>query len=326
MKEVYMKNLLTFTTASGKTQLRGYVKVALGLFVILAVLFGVNAYNRYQMVSDVMAAPRPLDVNLIPAPTEHVAGPVSLVEQCPSNPADWTLTENVSVPGSNLKGLFPQCVYDQLDKTAAWFYATSVFGYSRQGAADLFGFASIPIKYQFETGGITVITDFKDEPQKVNLRFPSDYAGLKEWRIDENGHPAVEFAFSGCFRTSSMSGGEVISWGEGYPVVCQYFADFQTRHLISDANGKTLTISGSENVRRSMWFGYAGGGAWVFLGRASGWDVDFLQIPNRGPSSLNPTMMAEKYSIIPLPLPENWIAFTGQEFVDAFLKELNGSE
>lgn len=321
-----MKKLLTFTTASGKTQLRGYVKIALGLFVILVVLFGVNAYNRHQMVSEVMAAPRPLDTSLIPAPTEQVAAQVSPVEKCPSNPADWTLTENVSAPGSNLKGLSPECVRDQLHETAAWYYATSVFGYSRKEAADLFGFSNIPMDYQFDTGGITVVTDIKDEPQKVNLRFPSDNPSLKEWRIDSGGMPAVEFTFSGCFRTSSMSGGEVVAWGEGYPVVCQYFADFRTRHLISDANGKILTINGHQNLRRPMWFGYAGRGNWVFLGDAPEWDIDLSQIRNRGASTINPTVMAEKYKVNSLPLPENWTTFTDQEFVDAFLQELNGSE
>lgn len=321
-----MKNLLTFTTASGKTQLRGYVKVALGLFVILVVLFGVNAYNRHQMVSEVMADPRPLDPSLIPAPTEEVAAPVSPVEECPSNPADWTLTENVSVPGSNLKGLSPQCVHDQLDKVAAWFYATSVFGYSRKDAADLFGFSSIPMEYQFESGGILVVTDFKDEPQKVDLRFPSDNTGLREWRIDASGNPAVEFTFSGCFRTSSMNGGEVVSWGDGNPVVCQYSGDFQTKHYISDVNGKALTINGSENMRRLMWFGYAGDGSWVFLGFAKDWEYDLSQIQNRGASTINPSVMAKVYRVTVLPLPGNWTAYTGQEFVDAFLKELDISE
>lgn len=321
-----MKNLLTFTTASGKTQLRGYVKVALGLFVILVVLFGVNAYNHNQMVSEVMAAPRPLDTNLIPTPTEQVVAPVAQVEECPSNPADWTLAENVSVPGSNLKGLSPQCIYDQLDKTAAWFYATYELGYSRSKAASLFGFSTIPMEYQFETSGITVITDFKEEHQKVDLRFPSDNTGLKEWRVDANGNQSVEFTFSGCFRTSSMSGGEVVSWGNGYPVLCQYFIDSQTRHYVANVNGKVLTVSGVENVRRPMWFGYNSNGNWVFLGIAKDWEYDLFQIQNRGASTLNPAVMAEKYGVSPLPLPENWTAFTGQEFVDAFLNELDISE
>src|SRR5688572_25173281 len=95
---------------------------------------GVGLYNRYQMVSEVMAPPRPLDASLIPTPTEQIAGAVSPYEECSSNSADWTLTENLSAPGSNLKGLTPQCAYAQLDKTAAWFYATYVLGYSRSDA------------------------------------------------------------------------------------------------------------------------------------------------------------------------------------------------
>ncbi|HSG44880.1 MAG TPA: hypothetical protein VLA72_17165 [Anaerolineales bacterium] len=320
-----MKNLLIFTTATGKNQLRGYVKVALGLFVILVVLLGVNAYNRKQMVSDVMAAPRPLDAAFIPVPTDQVVEPVAQVEECSSNPADWTLTENRSVPGSNLKGLSPHCAYDQLDRTAAWFYATYVLGHSRSDAANLLGFSNIPISYSFGVGQISVLTDYKDKPQKVDLRFPSNNSGLSEWRINASGQPAVEFTFSGCFRTSSLSGGEVVSWGDGYPVVCQYSGDFQTKHYIGSVNDNVVTASGTENVRRFMWFGYAGDGDWVFLGIAKDWEFDLSQIQNHETSTINPTSIVGKYDIRFLPLPENWTAFTGQDLADAFLKELRES-
>jgi hypothetical protein len=88
--------------------LRGYVKVALGLFVILVVLFGVNAYNRNQMISEVMAAPHPLDTNLIPAPTEQVAAPVSIVEECPNPLIDFD--RECLGAGSNFKGLSSMCL------------------------------------------------------------------------------------------------------------------------------------------------------------------------------------------------------------------------
>jgi hypothetical protein len=328
-KEILVKKFLEsllYRDGGGKRKLRDYVKVALLILVLVISLIAVSTYNHYQMVSPIMAAARPLDAGLIPTPTKQIAGSVSQVEECPSNPVDWTLTENMSVPGSNLKGLAPQCAYDQLEKTAAWYYATSVFGYTREEATHLFGFSSIPMAYQFEAGGINVVTDFNNEPQKVNLRFPSDNTGLKEWRIDTKGGSAVEFTFSGCFRTSSMSGAEVVSWGDGHPLVCQYSGDFQTRHYISDVNGKTLTISGHENVRRLLWFGYTGHGKWVFLGIAKDWEYDLSQIRSRGTSTINMSMMAEKYDMDPLPLPENWSAFTGQEFVDAFLEELDLSE
>ena len=324
MKKIF--EILTYADGGGIRRLRDYVKVTLGILVLVLVVGVVGVYNHNQMISEVMEAPRPLDVNLIPTPTEQVLIPVSQILECPANPADWALADNVSVSGSNLKGLSPQCVFDQLDKTVAWYYATSVFGYSRKDAADLFGFSRIPMEYQFETGGIRVVTDFKVEPQKVALRFPSDNTGLKEWRLDTNGRPAVEFIFNGCSRTTSMSGGEVFSWGGAYPVVCQYSGDFLTKYYISDVNGKTLTISGSENVRRFMWFGYAGNGNWVLLGIAKDWEYDLSQIQNRGASTINPSVMAENYGITPLALPDNWTAFTGQEFVDAFLEELDISE
>lgn len=326
MKDVSMKNLLIFTTASGTTQLRGYVKVALGLFVILVALFGVNAYNRNQMVTEVMATPRPLEAGQMPAPTERAFVPVQpIAEECPSDPADWTLTQNTSMPGSNLKGLSPQCVYDQLDKTAAWLYATYVLGYSRMDAANLLGFSNPPISYSFGVGQISVVTDYKDEPQKVDLRFPSNNTGLSEWRIDANGSPAVQFAFEGCFRTSSMNGGEVVSWGDGYAVVCQYSGDFRTKHYVGSVNGKVVTASGSENVRRFMWFGYDGHGNWVFLGLAKDWEYDLSQLQDRDGFAINPAVMVDKYGLTVLPLPENWITFTGPEFSNAFLNELRGS-
>jgi hypothetical protein len=174
-------------------------------------------------------------------------------------------------------------------------------------------------------GQITVLTDYKDEPQKVNLRFPSDNTGLSEWRIDSSGQPAVEFTFSGCFRTSSMIGGQIVSWGDGYSIVCQYSGDFQTQHYVGNVNGTVVSAGGSENVRRIMWFGYAGNGSWAFLGLAKDWEYDLSQIQDPGKSTINPTMMTENFDISFLPLPENWIEFSGKEFADAFLKELRES-
>ena len=324
MKKIF--ETLIYTDGGGKRRLRDYVKVALIILVLIIGVIAVGVNNHYQMVSEIMAEPRPLDASLIATPTEQVAEPVSQIEECPSNPAYWTLTENVSVPGSNLKELTPQCVYDQLDKTAAWLYATYVLGYSRQEAVNLFGLSVIPMEYHYDDGGITVVTDFKDEPQRVNLRFPNDNMGLREWRINAKGNSAIEFTFSGCFRTSTISGGEVGTWGNGYPVVCQYFMDSRSGYYVANANEKLLTVGNDKNVRRPLWFGYNSNGNWAFLGIAKEWDVDLAQIPNRGVSTINPTVMVQKFGISPQSLPENWSTFTGQEFVDAFLKELDTSK
>ena len=318
-------SLLTYRDGGGKRRLRDYVKVTLGILMLVVAVSAVGLYNHYQLVAEVMSAPHPLDIGLIPSPTEEIAEPVSPVEQCPSNPSDWTLTDSL-LPGSNLKGIAPQCVPDSLERAAAWFYSTSVFGKSRSEATRLLGFSNIPIAYSFNIGQLTVLTDFKDEPQKVDLRFPSDNSNLAEWRIDSNERPAAELSFSGCFRTTKIDGGKVISWGDGYPVVCQYSGDFRSGYYVGNVNGKVVTAPSDKNVRRFMWFGYAGNGNWIFLGIARDWEYDLSQIQNRGTSTINPDVMNEKYGINSSQLPENWIAFAGQEYADAFLKELRESK
>ncbi len=101
------------------------MKVAIWIFVLVAAVGAVALVNRHQMVSQVMATPRPLDSSLIPTQTAVVSAPILPAEACPSDPASWTLSDQVSSPGSNLKLLAPQCVYDNLEKTAAWVYATT---------------------------------------------------------------------------------------------------------------------------------------------------------------------------------------------------------
>lgn len=52
------------------------------------------------------------------------------------------------------------------------------------------------------------------------------------------------------------------------------------------------------------------------------WDVELSQLQERGPSTINPTSMAENYGISLLPLPPEWHSAVGQEFTDAFVAEL----
>lgn len=122
-----MNNQFTYSTRTG-SKMRGYVKVAFVIFLVIGAIGVVAAVNRNQIVTKVMATPRPLDANLIPTKTAVVAAPAVLVEECPSDPASWTLSDQPMAFGSNLKALTPQCVYDNLEKTAAWVYATTALG------------------------------------------------------------------------------------------------------------------------------------------------------------------------------------------------------
>ena len=317
-----MNNQFTYSTRTGN-KIRTYMTVAIWIFIIVAAIGVVALVNRNRMVSQVMATPRPLDSNLIPTETALVTAPIIPVEGCPSDPAGWTLSDQAVLPGSNLKVISPQCVYDNLEKTAAWVYATTALGYTRANAAAALGLQSNTLITNL--GSVTVLTDFKDEPQAVEVISAVNNSQLAEWRVNTNGQTGLEMSFSGCFSTSTLTGGQIVSWGNGYPVVCQFFADHRTQYLVSSANGKFLTIESAKNVRRPMWFGYIGNGNWTWIGSGKVWDVDLSQIPVQT-STLTATAMAEKYGLTALPLPQNWQTAVGQEYTDAFLAELKSSQ
>jgi hypothetical protein len=317
-----MNNQFAYATRTGN-KMRTYVKVAIWIFVLVAAIGVVAAVNRNQLTSKVMATPHPLDAHLISTETAIVAVPIIPVEECPSDPASWTLSGNPVAPGSNHKMLAPQCVYDKLEKTAAWVYATTALGYTRTDAA-----AALDLEHNAlitNLANVTVLTDFNDKPQTVEVISAVNNSKLAEWRVNANGETGLEMSFSGCFTTSKLEGGQIVSWGNGYPVVCQFFADYRTQYLVSDANGRLLTIDSSKNVRRPMWFGYIGNGNWTWIGSSGVWDVDLSQLSLQE-STLTTTVMAEKYGLVALPLPENWQIAVSQEFSDAFLAELNSSQ
>ena len=196
-----MNNQFTYSTRTGN-KMRTYVKVAIWIFVLVAAIGVVAAVNRHQMVSEVMATPRPLESNLIPTQTAVVAAPIIPVEGCPSDPASWTLSDQVTSPGSNLKVIAPQCVYDNLEKTAAWVYATTALGYTRADAAAALGLQSNTLITNLAS--VTVLTDFNDEPQAVEVISAVNNSRLAEWRVNANGQTGLEMSFSGCFSTSKL--------------------------------------------------------------------------------------------------------------------------
>lgn len=315
-----MNNQFTYSIRIGN-KMRSYVKVAIWIFVLVAAIGVVAAVNRNQMISQVMATPRPLDTNLIPTETAVVTAPIIPVEDCPSDPASWTLSENATVPTSNLKALGPQCVYDKLEKTVAWAYATTGLGYTRADAAaklalSLDGLIAYPTKSH-----IMVVTDFNNQPQPVDVVIAADNAPFAEWSVDANGATGLELSFSGCFSTAILSGGEVQTWGSN-SVICQFFADYRTQYTVSSINGHLYTGESVKNLRRPMWFGYIGNGNWTWLGTGNVWSFDLSQItPDE--STLTTAVMAEKYGMPVMPLPQNWQSAGGQEYIDALLAELN---
>lgn len=318
-----MKNQFTYSTRTG-SHMRTYVKVAIWIFLLVAAIGVVAAVNRYQMVSEVMATPRPLDSNLIPTQAIAVTAPITPVDVCPSDPVNWTLSQNVTVPTSNLKALGPQCVYDKLEKTVAWVYATTGLGYTRADAAAKLGLSLEDLIAYPTNRQIMVLTDFKDEPQPVDVVIAADNAQLAEWSLNGNVDVGLELSFSGCFSTTTLTGGEANTWGD-YPVVCQFFADYRTQYTVSNANGHLYTGESIRNIRRPMWFGYIGSGSWSWLGTGNDWSFNLAQISPTG-STLTAATMADKYGMRVQPLPQGWQSALSQEHIDALLAELNTNQ
>ena len=58
-------------------------------------------------------------------------------------------------------------MYDKLEKTAAWVYATTALGYTRADTAAALGLQSNTLITNLAS--VTVLTDFNDQPQSVEV-------------------------------------------------------------------------------------------------------------------------------------------------------------
>ncbi len=251
--------------------------------------------------------------------------PTATPEECPKDPTDWILTDNQRVLGSNLKGLSPQCVYDQLERTAAWLYATAILGHTRSEAASLLGIPDVPMAYM-PSNQLVILTDYKDTPQTVEVRDSHNHPKLAEWRIDANGNPAAEYVFHGCFHTPSLDQSQSTASGETILVICQFQIYYQYEHIVSQVNDAILTINNTKIVIRPIWFGYLSDERWVWLGDAPSWDIELSKIKVREAPTLDPAIVTEKYGIDSVPLPQDWESAVGQEFVDALVAALDSRD
>lgn len=313
-----LMSLFFYEDRTGR-HLRSHVKVALVILAMIAAVEVVGAVSHNRMVAQVMATPRPLDRTLLLGETAPVEETI-LVDACPSDPASWTLSNNPIVPTSNLKALAPQCVYDNLERTAAWVYATSALGYTRADAAARLGLSLAGLIAYPASSQIMVLTDFKDLPQPVRVVAAADSFPLAEWMVDADGAPGATLTFSGCFSTTVLRGGQATTWGSN-PIICQFFADYRTQYAVSSANGQLYTGQSVLNARRPLWFGYTGNGSWAWLGSGNEWDHDLSLVTSHA-FTLTPLVMEEKYGMPVVPLPQNWQSAAGQAFSDALLAEL----
>ncbi len=143
---------------------------------------------------------------------------------CPTDPAKWDFADPV-IP-QNYKVIQPACVYQGLEKTIAWALAVRS-GYSRAQATELLGFAAMPMRQldQVKIMGVKGVLD-------VPVSFIPPNGNLTEWRIDARGNPTVTYALRGCFRTSTVEGNRLETWGGDYPVICLVVEDAENSNIV----------------------------------------------------------------------------------------------
>ena len=334
-----MKNILdllldgiTFKDLAGKRQPRTFAVMALIVVVLLAALFIGSVWERNAMMSAVEATALPVQIIMQPSSTPEAAITQAAeppLPGCPTNPDDWSLAD-VFI-SENYKLIQPACVYDGLAHSVAWALAIRQ-GYARADAAELLGFDEMPMK---QIDQVTALGNTGD-PQTVPLSFTPPHPRFMEWRIDAGGNPSVSYALRGCFRTSSVTGNTVETWGGDYPVICVVVEDAENTHVVYALDGHIFTAEATP-TRSYLLFGYSGEGLWSLLGARENpktpiddpakFANDRLTIATLYDSQpWDAEWLKARYGLAPRPLPESWQTFEDQAEMQAILGILNSDQ
>lgn len=323
---------LTYKDLAGKRQPRVYTVMTGLILLLLLTAGGMAGLNRYLLMSRVQAAPAPVSLTSQVIETSITAAPATMQTEveiptgCPTDAADWSLTPTYASKNYNL--IQPACVYQGLEKTIAWALAVRE-GYSRAEATQQLGFAEMPMR-QVKT--VTIPANAKGLAD-VPVSFIPPNPELTEWRLDANDEAAVTYALRGCFRTSTVTGNRVETWGSDYPVICLVVEDAENTHIIYSLNGHAYT-SAATLMRSFLLFGYLPDGTWVWLGTQ---DDPKLEITDPQANANERLSIATMYDSYPWdakwlmdthhlptqPPPENWQSLTDENEKQIILNDLS---
>ncbi len=328
-----MKNLfntildgLTYKDLAGKRQPRTFAVLGGIVLFLLFFAFCASALERSAMLREAQATPRPLQITALPTQTVVATESPTEVAGCPANPADWSLAD---VPISqNYKLIQPACVYDGLAHTVAWALAVRQ-GYSRADATTALGFDEMPMK---PLDQVSILTDAKG-PMTVPVSFISPRLDFTEWRVDTNGKPSVAYNLRGCFRTESVVGNRVETWGGDYAVICVVAEDAEGASVVFALEGHIYTVPVTP-TRSFLLFGYVGNGTWLWLGTQSDPQITIDDPAKNAKERLtvatlydsqpwDAKWLDERYHLTMRPLPENWRSATDEADKQAILNSLN---
>lgn len=312
---------LTYQDLAGKRQLRAYAVITLAILILLSLSSSLIFFRQMQYKNLVETTPVPVST-VMPATAESTATQPAIVEpyepSCPTDPAKWSFADPV-IP-LNYKIIQPACVYQGLEKTIAWALAIRE-GYSRAQATVLLGFNEMPMR-QLDQVKIPAPNGIMAVP----VSFIPSNQNFAEWRMSADDGPAVTYALRGCFRTSTVAGNRVETWGGDYPVICVVVEDAENNHIVYALEGHFYTSTATP-MRSFLLFGYLNNGNWVWLGTQSDPQLEIVDPAASANDRLtiatlydsqpwDAKWLEQVYQLKMLPLPEGW-----QEFNDEYEKQ-----
>lgn len=319
---------LTYKDLAGKRQPRAYSVITIAILVLLILVGGFSLMSRIQVMSRVEAAPMPVTITAEPI-EEPVTTPAVnrvYVPGCPTDPDQWSLADVVI--RQNYKVIQPACVYEGLEKTVAWALAVRN-GFSRAEATSALGFYEMPMKHLHQ---VTILTE-TNGPLDIPVSFIPPNPDFTEWRVNANGESSVVYALRGCFRTSSVVGNRLETWGGDYPVICVVIEDAENTSVIYRL-GEHIYTSPAIPTRSFLLFGYAGDGSWAWLGTQSDPKIEIDDAAKYANDRLTIATLYDsqpwdmkwvtrRYSLEMKALPESWITKTDEMDKQAILSGLN---
>jgi hypothetical protein len=263
-----MRDHLTYATLAGHRRWRRYVIATALILVFIGLLFGWTGWQQVRAwAARSEPEPTPIDEGnfSVAAAKPEKATLIPESGNCPTDPELWRLLD--VVPDDNYKRIEPHCGYEGLTRTVAW-HMLERLGHTKQEAAELLGFGSLPWR------PIPAIKGLTNTRGPMTIPFDIEWAphpAYRSWAIDAQGQPALTYSLRGCYRMRTIAGSDVESWGE-YPVICVVAYDRDPGWAVSELGEQRLSVDLATEpaLRRFVFFGYSGE-TWVLLGEASDW-------------------------------------------------------
>ena len=324
---------LTYKNLAGKRQPRTYTVITTLVLFLVVMAAGMAGLQRYLMMNAVSGPAQVIQITPTVATTPFIeTKQISSMQQedgtpssCPTDSSKWSLSPTLIGNNDNL--IQPACVYQGLEKTIAWALLVRE-GYSRAQATQQLGFTEMPMR-QLQT---VVIPSGANNLTSVPVSFIPSNPDFTEWRLNANGDAAVTYALSGCFRTSTIEGNRLKTWGGDYPVICMVVEDAENVHIVYSLNDHIFT-SLAKPMRSFLLFGYLSDGNWVWLGTRDDPKLEITDPKANAKERLtvatlfdskpwDAKWLKDTYHLSMNPLPDRWQSMTDEGEKQAILKGL----